>query len=140
LRLSDLFSGSSVESFFLLLVHLTEVQVNTKPASSQDTIEGEAPIGRILNAGNTLKVHVAPSLVKNLLIENLSNIDTSIVVTPIRSREIIENQVIEKTISPKSKIKPSFSNSLNIDLIEVKANEGAVKINVLQESFFADEI
>jgi len=140
LRLSDLFSGSSVESFFLLLVHLTEVQVNTKPASSQDTIEGEAPIGRILNAGNTLKVHVAPSLVKNLAIENQGVTDTSVVVTPYRTGEAIDNQVIKKTISPNGKTKPLFSNSLNIDLIEVKANEGAVKITVLQESFFADEI
>ncbi|KUK98480.1 MAG: Uncharacterized protein XE08_0538 [Parcubacteria bacterium 32_520] len=107
---------------------------------SGGNLEGEAPIGRTLNAGGMLKVHVVPSLVKNLVIENLSATDTSILVTPIRSGEIIDNQVIEKTISPNGKTKPSFSNSLNIDSIEIKANEGSIKVTVLQESFFADEI
>jgi len=68
---------------------------------SGGNLEGEAPIGRTLNAGGMLKVHVVPSLVKNLVIENLSATDTSILVTPIRSGEIIDNQVIEKTIYTK---------------------------------------
>lgn len=110
------------------------------PKGSVGNLEGQAPIGRTLNAGDILNVHVVPSLIKNLVIENLSDIDTSIVVTPIRSGEIIENQIIEKTLSPNSKTKPSFSNSLNIDSLEITTNEGLIKVIVLQESFFADEI
>ena len=111
-----------------------------EPTGSVGLLEGEAPIGNILNAGGVLSVHVIPSLIKNLIIENLSDTDASIIVTPYRDGKAIDNQIVEKTISPKGKTKPSFSNSLNTDLIEIKVNEGNVKVTVLQESFFADEV
>jgi ankyrin repeat protein len=111
-----------------------------EPTGSGGQLEGEAPIGRILNAGGVLSVHVIPSLIKNLIIENLSDTDASIIVTPYRDGKAIDNQIVEKTISPEGKTKPSFSNSLNTDLIEIKANEGSIKVTVLQESFFAEEV
>jgi len=117
-----------------------ETNIQEDSIVDMKVLEGGAPIGRILNAGDLLRVNVIPSLVKNLVIENQGTADASIVVTPYRSGEVIDNQIIEKTIPSKGKTKPSFSNSLNIDLIEIKANEETTKITVLQESFFTDEI
>lgn len=118
----------------------SETNVQDSVTSSLEILEGEAPIGRTINAGGVLKAQVRPSLEKNLVIENRSDTDASIVVISYRAGETIHNQIIEKTISPKAKTKPSFSKSLNVDLIEIKVNEGTVKATVLQESFFADEI
>lgn len=118
----------------------SETNIDEHSTSKLATFEGEAPIGRIINEGSALRVQTEPSLEKNLVIENQSDIEASIVIVPSRAGETIHNQIIEKTISPKAKTKPSFSNSLKIDLIEIKVNEGTIKAIVLQESFFADEI
>ena len=117
--------------------------INTQDSnmvSDMNILEGEAPIGRTLNMGGVMKVHVNPSLEKILVIENKGDIDASITVTPFRSGEIISNQITKKTIAPKGKTKPNFSSSLNIDLIEIKINKGTVLATVVQESFFTDEI
>ena len=105
-----------------------------------DMVEGEAPIGRILNSGGVMQVRVIPSLEKNLVMENISDQEATITIIPYRSGEAIDNQIIEKIISAKGKTKPSFSSSLKVDEIEIKVNEGTVKAIILQESFFADEI
>ncbi|MBN2396577.1 MAG: DUF4412 domain-containing protein [Candidatus Atribacteria bacterium] len=117
-----------------------EENSSISPTSSIRLIEEESPVGRTLNSGSVMQVRVIPSLEKNLMIENLSDQDASITITPFRSGESIANQTVEKTISPKGKTKPSFSNSLKIDRIEIKINQGIVKATVLQESFFTDEI
>ena len=105
-----------------------------------DMIEGEAPIGRILNSGSVMQVRVIPSLEKNLVMENIGDKEASITIIPYRSGEAIDNQITEKIVSPKGKTKPSFSRSLKVDEIEIKIKEGTVKATVLQESFFADEV
>lgn len=105
-----------------------------------DKIEGEAPIGRTLGSGSVLQVQVNPSLEKNLVIENISDKDTSITIIPFRSGEPIDNQIIEKTLTTKGKTKPSFSSGLKVDEIEIKVKEGTVRAIVLQESHFSDEI
>jgi hypothetical protein len=108
--------------------------------SNSNILTGEAPIGRTLTAGEILKVYVNPSLGKNLVIENKSADDASIVITPFQNNQPLNNQITEKTITSKRKTRPDFSSSLNIDLIEIKVNEGTVLATVVQESFFTDEI
>jgi len=117
-----------------------ETNAQDSSTATGDIIEGEAPIGRILNSGDVMQVHVNPSLEKKLVIENQSKTDVSVIVTPFRTGEPLGTQITEKNITPKGKIKPSFSKSLNVDVIEITVNGGIVRATVLQESFFADEI
>ena len=118
----------------------TSDQDNVTSGSNSKILTGEAPIGRALNAGDILKVHVETSLEKNLVIENKSADNSSIVVTPFQNNQPLNNKITEKIINYKGTTRPDFSSSLNIDLIEIKVNEGNVLATVVQESFFTDKI
>ncbi|MDD3655302.1 MAG: hypothetical protein PHI72_00835 [Atribacterota bacterium] len=118
----------------------TEESVSIISEEFSGMTEVEAPVGRVLGSGSLLQIKVIPGLEKNLVIENKGDKDAYVTVIPIREGEVINEEIIEKAVSPKGKIKPSFSSSLKINKIEVKVQEGTVQIVVIQESHFTDKI
>ena len=69
-----------------------ETDAPDSSAAADGILEGEAPIARTLKAGGVLKVNVSPSLEKNLVLENRSDTEALVVVTPFQNGEPIHAQ------------------------------------------------